>query len=343
MRYALLLLTFALLAGCGSTAEVAPARPAEAPSMAASAVPAEAPRDSVRAEPARLDVESGVLHGTVLLPAGSGPHPVVFLHPGSGPTDRDGNTAALPGQNNSLRLLAEALAERGVASLRVDKRGVGESAGALTSEADLRFDHYVEDAAAWLRHLDADPRFGEVVAGGHSEGALIALLAGRQADSDAALLIAGPGRPAGAIIREQLGPQLSPALYAQADSALAALERGETGVPSPPGLDALFRPSVQPYLASWLRYDPAVELATFGKPTLVVQGTTDVQASVADARALAASRPGIELVLIEGMNHVLKPVTGGPAEQAPSYGDPTLPLAPGLVDAVVGFVGGVPE
>mgnify|MGYP006196503657 CR=1 FL=1 len=61
---------------------------------------------------------------------------------------RTGNSAARPGQNNSLRRLAEGLAERGVATLRYDKRGIGESAATAVREADLRFDTYVDDAAA---------------------------------------------------------------------------------------------------------------------------------------------------------------------------------------------------
>ena len=295
----------------------------------------------MQVEPVQIEVASGVLHGTLLVPSGGGPYPAILLHPGSGPTDRDGNSAALPGQNNSLRLLAEALAERGVASLRIDKRGVGESAGALTSEADLRFDTYVDDAAAWLDYLDADPRFGAIVAGGHSEGALIALLAAQERGADGVVLVAGVGRPAGAVIREQLVAQLPPGLYAQADSALAVLERGETGVASPPGLEGLFRLSVQPYLASWLRYDPAAELAGFEGPALVVQGTTDLQVSEADARALAAARDDVALILVEGMNHVLKAVEGDIGQQAASYSDPSLEVVPEAVDAIASFVLGL--
>ena len=61
-----------------------------------------------------LPTEGGTLHGTLLLPAGAAPSPVALIIAGSGPTDRDGNSAALPGANNSLKLLAESLAERGI-------------------------------------------------------------------------------------------------------------------------------------------------------------------------------------------------------------------------------------
>ena len=110
-------------------------------------------------------------------------------------------------------------------------------------------------------------------------------------------------------------------------------------VPEPPGaLFALFRPSVQPYLISWLPVDPAAELAALDVPALVIWGTTDLQASRDDAERLAAADDDVELIVIEGMNHILKVVVGGPAEQMPSYGDPTLPLAPELVPAIGRFI-----
>ncbi|MFT5234533.1 MAG: fermentation-respiration switch protein FrsA (DUF1100 family), partial [Candidatus Krumholzibacteriia bacterium] len=96
-----------------------------------------------------LPLDRGHLAGTLLLPEGKGPYPVVLILAGSGSTDRDGNTTMFPGGNNSLKQLAEWLARDGVASLRVDKRGVAGSASAVYSEFDLRFDHFIEDAVAW--------------------------------------------------------------------------------------------------------------------------------------------------------------------------------------------------
>ena len=95
-----------------------------------------------------LDTPTGAIAGTLLIPSGNGPFALVVIIAGSGPTDRDGNSPLLPGANNSLKLLAEGLADRGVASLRYDKRGVAASAKAMVSEADLRFNTYADDAAA---------------------------------------------------------------------------------------------------------------------------------------------------------------------------------------------------
>ena len=104
--------------------------------LLASAAIAQEPPTAVAAAPA-----DKTLHSTLLLPKDtSKPMPVVLLLSGSGPTDRNGNSPMLPGKNNSLLMLAEGLASNGIASLRYDKRGVGESASAMVAEADLRFE-----------------------------------------------------------------------------------------------------------------------------------------------------------------------------------------------------------
>ena len=287
-----------------------------------------------------LAVEGGVLHGTLSLPAVEGRVPVVLLHAGSGPTDRDGNSAALPGRNDSLRMVADALARAGIATLRYDKRGVGASALPGVREADLRLDHYIDDATAWLRQLRADPRFSRIVMAGHSEGAQIAAVACEKALADACILIAGAGSGLDDILRAQLKPRLPAELYAQNERILLALKRGEQVEDVPPALLALYRPSVQPYLISSLKVDPRAVAAALRMPVLIVQGTTDLQVSVADAQALSAAAPKAKLVIVPGMNHVLKLAGGDLAQQLPSYGDPELPLAPALVDAVTAFVQG---
>ena len=303
--------------------------------MLASVVPA-APGDTID-----LATPNGTIAGTLLLPA-TCPCPVVLIIAGSGPTDRDGNSPLLPGANNSLKYLAEALAAKGIASVRYDKRGIGASRAAMQGgEADLRFDDYVDDAAGWLAKLRADHRFTTVSVVGHSEGSLIGMIAARRAKADAFVSIAGAGRRAGAIIHEQLAARVPPELLAAADRTIAQLERGETPDSAPPALGALFRPSVQPYLISWFKYDPAVEISKLKIPALIVQGTTDIQTSMTDAKALAAGYPAGRFLTIDGMNHVLKNAPPGRAEQMPVYSDPSIPVVPKLIDEMSSFVNGL--
>lgn len=284
-----------------------------------------------------LSTSDGTLYGTELLPQSEAPPPMVLLHAGSGPTNRDGNSAGLPGPNDSLKLLAEGLARQGVATLRFDKRGVGQSAAAAPAEAQLRFETYVHDASAWLAQLRAERRYARVIVAGHSEGALIGMLAARRADADAFVSIAGPARAADEVIAGQLKSALPAGLYQDSLRIMAELKAGRTGLEVPPALAALFRPSVQPYLVSWFKYTPAVELAKLGVPALIVQGDADLQVATAEARALGAAKPDAGVLVVEGMNHVLKLVGTDAALQRSSYSRPDLAVSAQLVRAIAAF------
>ena len=292
--------------------------------------------DSVAA-PVVLPSDPAPLHGTLLTPEGP-TRAAALIIAGSGPTDRDGNSP-LGVSASSYRLLAEGLAAHGVATVRTDKRGVGASAYPGMTEADLRFTHYSDDARAWA--AEAARLTGQPCAWliGHSEGALVALAAVARGDDAVCglVLLSGAGRPVGAVLREQLATAPEP-LRGQAVAILAELEAGRPVTDVPPQLAALFRPSVQPYMISWLPLDPAEIVAAWDGPVMIGQGTTDIQVGLADAEALAAARPGVHLVLWEGVNHLLKIAPADRAANIATYSDPTLPLAPGVVDDVAGFI-----
>ncbi|MDQ3219223.1 MAG: lysophospholipase [Acidobacteriota bacterium] len=289
-------------------------------------------------QPAVLETPAGALHGTLLLPASKSPYPVVLIIAGSGPTDRDGNIAAVSGSNNSLKMLAEALAANGIASLRYDKRGIGASAKALENEADLRFDAYIGDASLWSKQLRLDKRFSTITIVGHSEGSLVGMVAAQGKNADGFVSLAGLGRQASQIILEQVRPQLPPDLMKSTEEIMAKLAAGKTPESVPPSLNALFRPSVQPYMMSWIRFDPAQEIAKLSVPVLIIQGTTDIQVNIQEAKLLAKAKPSAKLLLIEGMNHVLKEVPNETDKQTKSYGDPSLLVVPQLVSETVEFV-----
>jgi pimeloyl-ACP methyl ester carboxylesterase len=285
------------------------------------------------------DVAGGAVYGTELTPDGvTGKVPVVLLHSGSGPTDRDGNSPLLPGPNDSLRMVAEALARRGIASVRYDKRGIGASALPVWKENELRLDDYINDASAWLQKLRADPRFSRVVVAGHSEGAQIAAEACKQGGADACVLIAGAGHPLDEILRDQLKTRMPPPLLAQSERILASLKAGDTVDNVPQPLMTLYHPTVQPYLISSLKHDPRTAIAALAMPVLILQGTSDIQVQKSEAEALSAAAPKAKLVLVDGMNHLLKMVGDDEALQQKSYGNPELPVSPQLIDALSEFV-----
>lgn len=301
---------------------------------------------SITSEDVTLKTPTGEIYGTLELPAAKQPVAIALIIAGSGPTDRNGNTPALPGSNNSLKMLADGLAERGIASLRYDKRGIAASRAAMTTEADLRFNNFIEDADAWIEQLRADKRFSTITVAGHSEGSLIGMVAAREGKADAYVSLEGAGRKASDLLAEQMKAQpLPPELLAQIQRILASLSAGTIPPPDsvPQGLAALFRPSVMPYLVSWFKYDPGVEIGNLDVPVMIVQGTTDIQTSMTDADALVAGNKSAKFLKVEGMNHILKEVSGDRLAQIPKYSDPSLPVMPLLLDQIAAFIKSVPK
>lgn len=290
--------------------------------------------DAAREDEVELVTKSGTLHGTRRLPAGRGPFASALIIAGSGPTDRDGNSPL--GSPDVYRALAEALSEMGVATLRYDKRGIASSAAALEREEDVRVETLVDDAVGWLRWWKQDSRVGPLLVIGHSEGALLGTLAAEQEPVQGFIALTAAGRPLGVLLREQMRAHVPLQLRAKAESILGQLEAGSPVSDVPSELMALFRPSVQPYMMSLLKYDPAAELAKLGSPTLLVQGTLDLQVSDLDAKALARARPRATLLVVKGMTHVLKNAAKG-SDQRAVYTDPKLPLSPALVAGLRSF------
>lgn len=267
----------------------------------------------------------------------------VLIIPGSGPTDRDGNnpqgiTAA------TYKLLAEGLAERGIASVRIDKRGMFGSAAAWSDANNVTLDDYAHDVAQWVAAIREKTAVDCVWVLGHSEGGLVALLAAEHSEGlCGVLLVAAPGRPLGQVLREQL--QANPAnapLLKQAFAAITSLEAGQQVEVSGlhPALQPLFHPAVQGFLISSFAIDPAKLAGTVELPLLILQGGRDLQVGEADARRLHAAAPDAQLVVLPAVNHVLKQVTSDdPSANLATYHRTGVPLAPGVVDAIADFIG----
>jgi len=281
-----------------------------------------------------LETPTGNIEGTLLVP--SKEHsPLVLIIAGSGPTDRDGNNISL--QNNSLKMIAQGLYMNDIASFRFDKRGISRSAAAGMSEEDLRFEHYIEDVQQWCSLLKEDSRFSSFIILGHSEGSLIGMIASQTVSPDKFISLAGPGFSMQATLRRQLADQ-PVYILSMSLPIIEQLEKGKTVDSVPPLINMLFRPSIQPYLISSFKYDPAVEISKVKCPVLIIQGTTDIQIQVEDAKKLAAANSNSELVIIEGMNHILKEADANRFLNLRTYGDPNLELKQGLIEKITKFI-----
>lgn len=285
----------------------------------------------------KTQVEGGTMQALEEIPETSGPHPVAILIAGSGPTDKDGNSLTLNGKNNSLKMLAEELKAEGIAVIRYDKRAIGDNRSLAVEESNLRFDDYVQDAAAWVRFAKADERFSKVAVIGHSEGALVGLAAANQEGVDSYVSLTGVGRTADELLKEQLST-LPAAQFEEAEAILEHLAQGETVDDVSPELQQVFRPSVQPYLQSWMAYDPIEQVEKLDAEALFIGGTRDLQVPAQDAKLLHEAKPGSELLIVDGMNHVLKSVPDDQQANMAAYSDPELPLADGLVERIAEFL-----
>ena len=285
--------------------------------------------------PLILVTKTGRIYGTLTEPKGFKKGQVVLIIAGSGPTDRDGNNPSMT--CDAYKKIAHELVDNKIASLRYDKRGIAASAAAVERESDLVFDNYVQDAAEWIRLLKADKRFTDVVVIGHSEGSLIGMCAAYQAKADKYISVAGIGRAASDLLKEQLevqGAEVKRLAFPLIDS----LAKGLSVNVVDPSMQSIFRPSVQPYLISWFKYDPLASIKQLNVPILLIQGTNDIQVPVEDAKRLSAAKPSAKLMLIDRMNHVLRLSDSNREANLATYNNPELPLADGLMDAIATFI-----
>ena len=308
--------------------------------LAATLLTAATPAPAQRGAEIQAPGPSGPLAGTMLSAPEAGA-PIVLILPGSGPTDRDGNSPA--GVTAApYRLLAEALSARGISSVRVDKRGIRGSAAAGDPNA-VRVRDYVTDIRSWIATLRDRTGADCIWVLGHSESVLLSLAAAAESSQGMCglILVAGAGRPLGDVLREQL--RASPLFAPHLDRALSAVAELEAGrrvdtAGMDPMLLQLFAAPVQDYLLDMLARDPAALAARVRIPILVVQGLRDLHTNEADARRIAAANPNARLALLPDVNHVLKTVASEDrAANAATYADPSLPIAPGVVDAVEQF------
>lgn len=257
-----------------------------------------APAPAQTTAPISVPADGVELAGTLTLPAGPGPHPTAVLISGLGPLDRDSSPPL--GRAAPFRSWADALAERGVASIRYDTRGVGESGGDPLAWLDAG--RLTEDAAAVARHARLVPGLDSerISIVGHSQGGDIALRAAADGVPLSAVATVGaPGRP----IREVAGAR--PTAPARIEGTAA-----------------------EAFSASVAR-DPAADATRVSQPLIVVHGAADRVVPVTDAALLAEAHRGpTPVVRIAGADHFAR--VGGIEE----------PIADRAADAIAGLASG---
>lgn len=258
---------------------------------------------------------------------------ILLIVPGSGPTDRNGNTLGIA-TNNSLKYLAQGIAENNYDVLTYDKRVVYFLKNKLeitTSD----FKHGIDDAKTIVDYLKNTKGYKNVFIAGHSEGSLIGMNVANQ-NTTAFISIAGSGKPIDEILEEQINKQ-APMLNEANVKILKELKAGNIVKDVHPFLKSLYAEHNQPFLIDWMKYNPQIEIAKLKLPILIINGTKDIQVGVENAELLHQTVPSSQKVIIENMNHVLKEITKDEQNMA-SYNNPDLPVQKELVDTIVNFV-----
>ena len=280
------------------------------------------------------------IYGTLKIPKTKEKIPVALIIAGSGPTDRNCNQPSMT--CNTYKLLSDSLNKYGIATLCYDKRLIAKSVSKQT-EDELRFDDYVKDAKDWIEFLRQDNRFSEIIVIGHSEGSLVGMIACENNPNVSKFIsLAGVGESADEILKEQLSKQLvgQTVLKSKIFSYIDELKRGNLLKNVPPDLYVLFRPSVQPYMISWFKYNPQEEIAKLKIPILILQGDFDIQVSEENAELLHEANPNAQTFIIDNMNHVLKNSQSMDMNEQfqDSYNNSTSPINQELVEKIVEFI-----
>lgn len=283
-----------------------------------------------------LTTSTGDLKGTLIVPAKAKKFKLVIIQPGSGATDRNGNSGK-DVTANSYKLIAEELAAKNIATLLVDKRGIAGSMKAIKNEASLIFDDYADDLAAWVRFIKTDKRIQKIFIAGHSEGSLVGMIAAQKEKVNGYISIAGAGESIDKIIVWQYAQQL-PKAATVVDSLFKRMKANEKIENVPPYLLSIFRPSLQPYIKAWISHDPCEEIKKLTIPILIIQGSTDIQVQIKQAEMLKACKLSASYKLIEGMNHILKQSPLDRAKNIATYSNANLPLMPELAEEIIMFI-----
>jgi pimeloyl-ACP methyl ester carboxylesterase len=274
------------------------------------------------------------LPGTLTYSKATLPQPIaIFVH-GSGNIDRNGNQARANIKGNYIQQLADSLNQKGIAFYRYDKR-------TATPEnfkyiiGNMVYDYLVDDLKLAIQKFKNDDRFSSITLIGHSQGSLTAILAA-QTNVSKYISLAGTGEGMDSFIinsYKQVSEEMSNKAKAQIDELL---DTGEIKNVEP-SMAHLFNKPNQTFLASWMSYNPAVEIKKLNIPVLILNGSKDLQVTVINAKMLHEAKPDSELKIIENMNHMLKHITKD-EDNMKSYFSPDYPLSQSLVETISTFI-----
>ncbi len=279
--------------------------------------------------------DSVQLPGTLTYNSEDGPQPLIIFVHGSGNVDRNGNQAMMNSNANYIKILSDSLVNRNISFYRFDKR-TATSTNIPFIINNMIFEAFAEDVDLVVNYFKEDKRFSSITLIGHSQGSLVAMLVKNDHVSKY-ISLAGPSKPIDVSIIKQVQAQNGDSLATIVKSHFKELSNTGTIENIDPNLMGLFNKPTQPFIKSWMAYNPSEEIKNLKIPVLVLNGDKDLQVSTAEAEELHAALPSSELKIIKDMNHVLKTITDD-SDNLKSYSVETYPLSTELVSTIEAFV-----
>jgi len=271
--------------------------------------------------------------GTLLIPTNSEKPNLAIIIAGSGPTDRNGNQNML--KNNSLKKLAEGLSSKEIATFRYDKRIVKQIRKGNV-DMNIRFDDFITDAISAFNFFKNSNAFNQIYVIGHSQGSLVGIIAAKEG-ADGFISLAGAGKSIDEVIIEQV-TNTAPMFTKDTKRVFSILRDGKTTTDFPQALISIFNLEVQPFMMSWMAYNPQKEISNLEIPILIINGTKDLQVSEDEANLLHTANSNATLSIIENMNHILVPIAGDTLENSKSYNESQRIISEKLIQSIITFV-----
>ena len=271
------------------------------------------------------------IYGSIVEPKSRSNSNLVIFIGGSGPIDRDGNQSFM--KCDMFKKLAYSLSEKGISSFRYDKRVVTQiRKGKLDKK--ITFDDFVSDAIAIIDFFES--KYNSIVIAGHSQGSLVGLLSIKEGVSGF-ISLSGAGRTIDMVIEDQIS-KTAPMLLEDTKNIFKILRSGKITEDFPLPLYSLFNIEIQPFMISWMQYDPKKIIAKIPIPSLIINGDSDLQVDEKEAKLLYNSAQNSEILIVKNMNHVLVEIEGDELKNVKSYNNPDLKISELVIEKMVEFI-----
>ena len=271
------------------------------------------------------------IYGSIVEPKSRSNSSLVIFIGGSGPIDRDGNQSFM--KCDMFKKLAYSLSKKGISSFRYDKRVVTQiKKGKLDKK--ITFDDFVSDAIAIIDFFES--KYNSIIIAGHSQGSLVGLLSIKEGVSGF-ISLSGAGRTIDMVIEDQIS-KTAPMFLEDTKKIFKILRSGKITEDFPLPLYSIFNIEIQPFMISWMQYDPKKIIAKIPIPSLIINGDNDLQVDEKEAKLLYNSAQNSEILIVKNMNHVLVEIEGDDIKNVKSYNNPDLKISELVIEKMVEFI-----